>query len=238
LYGEALNRHRAAIGLPPVDNVRDHVLTDRPWLAADPTLCPSPRQDRPRRRADRGGDPARRTPAPGRAGCVPGHRRATGVRGLWQHGRARPDHIARVAIEAVRAQGRRVLRARGWGRFGADRRRRRLLRRWRGQPAGTVGWPPSCTTAARAPPRRRPALAPTGDRAADRGPAILGHPGGRAGHRHGTRALDADHRLPVRRAHHGPDSRDPEHEPGPWPAKSAPTGRRWPRNCSSTQPTR
>lgn len=40
LYGEALNTHRAAIGLPPVDNVRDHVLTDRPWLAADATLCP------------------------------------------------------------------------------------------------------------------------------------------------------------------------------------------------------
>jgi vancomycin aglycone glucosyltransferase len=41
LYGEALNRHRAAIGLPPVGNVRDHVLTSRPWLAADPVLCPS-----------------------------------------------------------------------------------------------------------------------------------------------------------------------------------------------------
>ena len=40
LYGEALNSHRAAIGLPPVDNVRDHVFTDQPWLAADPTLCP------------------------------------------------------------------------------------------------------------------------------------------------------------------------------------------------------
>jgi len=41
LYGPALNRHRAAIGLPPVDNVRDYVFTDRPWLAADETLCPS-----------------------------------------------------------------------------------------------------------------------------------------------------------------------------------------------------
>jgi hypothetical protein len=41
LYDEALNRHRAAIGLPPVDNVRDYVLTDQPWLAADAALCPS-----------------------------------------------------------------------------------------------------------------------------------------------------------------------------------------------------
>ncbi|MFF3359738.1 nucleotide disphospho-sugar-binding domain-containing protein [Streptomyces sp. NPDC002917] len=30
----------------------------------------------------------------------------------------------------------------------------------------------------------------------------------------------------------------PERKPGPWPARSAPTGRRRPRNCSSTQPAR
>ncbi|MEU4745268.1 glycosyltransferase, partial [Actinosynnema sp. NPDC023658] len=41
LYGEALNTHRAALGLPPVANVRDHVFTERPWLAADPLLCPA-----------------------------------------------------------------------------------------------------------------------------------------------------------------------------------------------------
>ncbi len=40
LYAEPLNRGRAAIGLPPVDNVRDHVLTDQVWLAADPVLAP------------------------------------------------------------------------------------------------------------------------------------------------------------------------------------------------------
>src|SRR4029453_3957382 len=40
LYGAPLNAHRAALGLPPVDNVRDHVFTDRPWLAADPILAP------------------------------------------------------------------------------------------------------------------------------------------------------------------------------------------------------
>src|ERR671916_532699 len=40
LFGEALNTHRALVGLPPVDNVRDHILTDHPWLAADPTLAP------------------------------------------------------------------------------------------------------------------------------------------------------------------------------------------------------
>jgi hypothetical protein len=35
LYGAPLNAHRATLGLPPVDNVRDHVFTDSPWLAAD-----------------------------------------------------------------------------------------------------------------------------------------------------------------------------------------------------------
>src|SRR5207237_3030998 len=40
VFGEALNGNRAAIGLPPVDNVRDQVFTDHPWLAADPVLGP------------------------------------------------------------------------------------------------------------------------------------------------------------------------------------------------------
>ncbi|MGH3889516.1 MAG: glycosyltransferase, partial [Pseudonocardiaceae bacterium] len=40
LFGAALNTHRASIGLPPVDNVRAHVIGDQPWLAADPTLAP------------------------------------------------------------------------------------------------------------------------------------------------------------------------------------------------------
>ncbi|MEO8335120.1 MAG: glycosyltransferase [bacterium] len=36
----ALNSQRAAIGLSPVSDVRDHILTDAPWLAADRTLAP------------------------------------------------------------------------------------------------------------------------------------------------------------------------------------------------------
>lgn len=40
LFGAALNTHRASIDLTPVDNVRDHIVTDHPWLAADPTLGP------------------------------------------------------------------------------------------------------------------------------------------------------------------------------------------------------
>ena len=48
-----------------------------------------------------------------------------------------PD-VADVAIEAIRAHGRRSVRGSRLGRPGPDRRRRRLLRRRRGQPAGTV----------------------------------------------------------------------------------------------------
>jgi len=42
LFGPALNSHRAASGLAPVSDTRGHIFTDRPWLAADPTLAPWP----------------------------------------------------------------------------------------------------------------------------------------------------------------------------------------------------
>lgn len=41
-FREPLNRHRAGLGLAPVTAVRDHVYSDRPWLAADPLLGPWP----------------------------------------------------------------------------------------------------------------------------------------------------------------------------------------------------
>lgn len=40
IFGAAINRHRASIGLPEVENVRDHVFTGRPWLASDAVLSP------------------------------------------------------------------------------------------------------------------------------------------------------------------------------------------------------
>ena len=42
LYGPALNANRASAGLPPVGNVRDFIVGDQPWLAADPVLAPWP----------------------------------------------------------------------------------------------------------------------------------------------------------------------------------------------------
>jgi vancomycin aglycone glucosyltransferase len=45
LFGATLNDHRAALGLPQVDDIRDYALTERPWLAADPTLGPWPERN-------------------------------------------------------------------------------------------------------------------------------------------------------------------------------------------------
>jgi vancomycin aglycone glucosyltransferase len=112
LYGGPLNAHRAALGLPRVDNVRDHVLTDRPWLAADPTLSPwpgSPDLDVVQTGAwilpDERSLPAELV-AFLDAGTPPVYVSFGSVRA--------PEDAARVAIEAIRAQGRRVVVARGW----------------------------------------------------------------------------------------------------------------------------
>jgi vancomycin aglycone glucosyltransferase len=42
MFGPAINSCRALIGLAPVTDVQSHIFTDRPWLAADPTLGPWP----------------------------------------------------------------------------------------------------------------------------------------------------------------------------------------------------
>ncbi|MFC0115111.1 glycosyltransferase [Kibdelosporangium aridum] len=114
LYREALNSHRAAIGFPPVDNVRDYVFTDRPWLAADPTLCPL--QGITDVNVVQTGAwilPDNRSLPDGleaflEAGAPPVYV------GFGSMASYVPKDIAQVAIDAVRAQGRRVLLARGW----------------------------------------------------------------------------------------------------------------------------
>ncbi|MCQ8827952.1 glycosyltransferase [Streptomyces malaysiensis] len=114
LYGEAENGHRAAIGLPPLKSVRDHVLTDRPWLAADPVL--GPWQEMTELDLVQTGAwflPDER-PLPDEleafldAGAPPVYV------GFGSMAMRTSKDLARVAIEAVRAQGHRVLLAPGW----------------------------------------------------------------------------------------------------------------------------
>ncbi|MFF5547638.1 glycosyltransferase [Streptomyces olivaceoviridis] len=114
LFAEALNTNRASVGLPPVENVRDYVIGDRPWLATDPVL-----------------DPWRKSPdldvVQTGAWLLPdGRPLPAGLAAFLQAGAppvyvgfgSMPLHAAadvgQVAVEAVRAQGRRVLVARGW----------------------------------------------------------------------------------------------------------------------------
>ncbi|MET9296448.1 glycosyltransferase [Streptomyces sp. NPDC003077] len=113
LFGAALNTNRASFGLPPVDDVRAYVLGDRPWLATDPTLDPWRPTDLDVVQTGAWVLPDER-PLPAElvafldAGVPPVY---VGFGSMPLH--ASPD-AARVTIEAIRAQGHRVLVRRGW----------------------------------------------------------------------------------------------------------------------------
>ena len=112
LFGAALNENRASIGLPPVADVRDHVFTDRPWLAADPVL--GPWQESADLDVVQTGAwilPDER-PLPAElmafldAGASPVYVGFGSMRA--------PKDVARAAIEAIRAQDRRAVVSQGW----------------------------------------------------------------------------------------------------------------------------
>ncbi|MGW7317420.1 glycosyltransferase [Streptomyces sp. NPDC054865] len=118
LFGEALTTNRASIGLPPVDNVRDYAFGDRPWLATDPVL--DPWLETPDLDVVQTGAwvlPDERPLPPDLeafldAGTPPVY---VGFGSMAVRG---GEEAARVAIEAVRAQGRRVLVGSGWAELG------------------------------------------------------------------------------------------------------------------------
>lgn len=111
-FAEVLNGHRARLGLPAVDNVRDHVYGDRPWLAADPVLGAWPKT--PGLDVVQTGAwtlPDRR-PLPD---DLSGFLDAGAPPVYVGFGSAIPSPgIVRKAVEAIRAQGHRVLVSRGW----------------------------------------------------------------------------------------------------------------------------
>ncbi|MFD8951956.1 glycosyltransferase [Streptomyces xanthophaeus] len=115
MFADALGSHREGVGLPPVSDALDYVYTGRPWLAADPVLCPAP-LDRPDIDVVQTG-----------AWILPDHRPLPeGLEAFLEAGTppvyvgfgsmatTSPKETARVAIETGRALGRRVILSRGW----------------------------------------------------------------------------------------------------------------------------
>lgn len=114
LFRTPINAHRASIGLPPVDDVREFMFTDRPWLAADQILCPwQARADLAVVQTGAWILPDER-PLPDKllafldAGTPPVYV------GFGSVAMRESTDIAQVAIEAIRAQGRRAIVASGW----------------------------------------------------------------------------------------------------------------------------
>ncbi|MEH0971094.1 glycosyltransferase [Micromonospora sp. CPCC 205546] len=111
-FGVPLNALRAGVGLAPVDDVSEHIHTDQPWLATDPTLAPWPDA----------ADPAVYQPG---AWLLPDERPLpTEVRSFLDAGGpcvyvgfgsvAAPPGLLETAVQAVRALGCRLVVSRGW----------------------------------------------------------------------------------------------------------------------------
>lgn len=107
-----LNAQRSAIGLQPIDDVRSHVLTERPWLATDTTLAPWP-------------ESAERVVHQTGAWLMHDERAldseleafldAGEPPVYFGFGSMRaPEQVSRVMIESARAVGRRAIVSQGW----------------------------------------------------------------------------------------------------------------------------
>lgn len=120
LFGGAYASLCASLGLPPVDNVRDHVFTRRPLLAADPVLAPWTPTD------------LREVVQTG-AWILPDERPLPADLQAFLAAGAPPVYLgfgsmpmpvlreaARVAVEAIRAGGRRLLLSHGWAELALD----------------------------------------------------------------------------------------------------------------------
>ena len=111
-WGPLLGARREALGLPPIGDVRSHIFTARPWLAADPVLAPRPEPD------DDGvvqtgawilRDERPLSPELDRfldAGDAPVYFGFGSIRA--------PEGLARAMVDAARAVGRRAIVLRGW----------------------------------------------------------------------------------------------------------------------------
>lgn len=113
LFGPALDTHRAAAGLSPLRDIRDHTFTDRPLLATDPVLDPWQQ-------------PADLDVVQTGAWILPDARPLPAELTAFLDAGAPPvyvgfgsmpmaaSEITQVTVEAIRAQGRRVVVSHGW----------------------------------------------------------------------------------------------------------------------------
>ncbi len=156
VFGTPVNTHKG-VGRPaPVDDIRDHVFADRPWLAADRDPGPVAK-------------PADLDVVQTGAWILPDERPLPAELEAFLDAGTPPVYIgfgsipmrasrdvARVAIEAIRAQGHRVLVAR-WAELALiDDREDCFAVGDVNQQALFSQWPPSCTTAGRVRRRRPP----------------------------------------------------------------------------------
>ncbi|MEN3614757.1 glycosyltransferase [Plantactinospora sp. ZYX-F-223] len=111
-FGTLLNSHRASLGLAPVSDVRSHIFTDRPWLAADPVLAPWP-------------DPGDPVVFQTGAWIMPDDRPLSPeLEAFLEAGEApiyfgfgsmaAPEDLSQVIVQTARALGRRAIVSRGW----------------------------------------------------------------------------------------------------------------------------
>jgi vancomycin aglycone glucosyltransferase len=117
LFGQPINSHRASVGLPPVDDVGEFMFTRQPLVAADPILAPwlGPK-----------GFDARQTGA----WILPDERPLPAGLLTFLDAGEPPVYVGfgsmrtvdagsvRAAVDAIRAQDRRVLIGRGWAGLG------------------------------------------------------------------------------------------------------------------------
>ncbi|GLS46831.1 glycosyltransferase [Methylobacterium brachythecii] len=114
LFGEGINTLRGRIGLAPLENLRDPIITRRPWLAADPILAPWQPTDLRDVVQTGAWILSDERPLPAEliafleAGTPPVYV------GFGSMPMQALKEASRLAVEACRARGRRVVLAHGW----------------------------------------------------------------------------------------------------------------------------
>jgi len=111
-WGDILNSHRTKLGLAPIDDVLNHILTAQPWLAADQILAPWP-------------EPADQAVFQTGAWILPDERPLSPeVEAFLNMGEPpiyfgfgstrAPQDLSQTMIQSARALGRRIIVSRGW----------------------------------------------------------------------------------------------------------------------------